>query len=164
MNTLTTSMAMCSAQLEPKLHPNMTEALQALRDELELLQPEALPLFEMFEPWVYATHCRPGVLIDGGQLRHRFLMFPFTRMEELLKHAIASTRVKGGTVAQRTSGLREVAADLRQLLSAFAQRDGRWVGRFVLKTLGLVLAGIALLLAPTFFFDVGTQLRSWISW
>lgn len=164
MNTLTTPMAMCSAQVEPKLHPNMAEALQALRNELDLFQPEALPLFEIFEPWIYATHCRPGIPVDGGQLRHRFLMFPFTRVEELLKHARASTLIAGSTVSQRTAGFREVATDLRQLLSAFVRRDGRWVGRIALKALGYVAAGTVLLLAPTFFFDVGTQIRSWIGW
>lgn len=162
MNTFDTPQASCTAY-QTDLHANMAEALEALRVELGARRPEALPLYELFVPWVYAAHIWPGERVNGRNLRVRFLVFPYQRLEELVNHAKTTTRIKGGTAAQRTAGFREVRGDLRELWDAFMLRDGRMFRRLALKALGIAAVATILILAPIFFFDVGSLLRAWFS-
>jgi hypothetical protein len=60
------------------------------------------------------------------------------------------------------AGLREVKPELRELWAAFWQRDGGWLSRLALKTLAVIFLAFALLLTPTFFLDVGSQIRAWV--
>lgn len=163
MNTIITTLEdPDSADFDPTLHRNMNDALAVLRRQLELFEPEALRLFELFVPWIYSRPLTPGQPVDAAWLRRRFKMFPFTRVDELLAHAQRDLDRLEAPPSERMAGLREVKPDLRELLIAFWQRDGGWLSRLAFKALAVILLGFALLLTPTFFFDVGTQIRGWL--
>jgi len=162
MNTIITLEDPDSADFDPDLHRNMNDALAVLRKQLELFEPEALRLFELFVPWIYSRPLTPGQPVDAAWLRRRFKMFPFLRVDELLGHAQRDLDRVQAPPSERMAGLREVKPELRELWAAFWQRDGGWLSRLALKTLAVIFLAFALLLTPTFFLDVGSQIRAWV--
>lgn len=162
MNTFITIEDPDSADFDLNLHRNMNDALAVLRKQLELFQPEALRLFELFVPWIYSRPLTPGQPVNAAWLRRRFKMFPFLRVDELLAHAQRDLDRMEASPSERMAGLREVKPYLVELLTAFWQRDGGWLSRLAFKAFAGILVGFALLLTPTFFFDVGVQIRGWL--
>jgi hypothetical protein len=139
MNTIITFEGPDSADLDPNVHRNMNDALAQLRKQLELFEPEALRLFELFVPWIYSRPLTPGQPVDAVWLRRRFRMFPFLRLDELLGHAKRDLDRVEAPPSERTAGLREVKADLKELLVAFWQRDGRKLLGPLLRIVGLAV-------------------------
>ncbi len=160
MDTIITLEDPDSADFDPNLHRNMNEALAVLRKQLELFQPEALCLFELFVPWIYSRPLTPGQPVDAVWLRRRFRMFPFLRIDELLGHALRDLDRVEAPPDERMAGLREVKPYLRELLAAFWQRDGGWLKRLALKVLAAIVLGFALLQTPNLVLDVGSQIRT----
>jgi hypothetical protein len=137
MNTFITIEDPDSADFDPNLHRNVNEALAVLRKQLELFQPEALCLFELFVPWIYSRPFTPGQPVDAAWLRRRFKMFPFLRVDELLAHAQRDLDRMEAPPSERMAGLREVKPYLCELAAAFWRRDCR-------KLLGILLMIVAL--------------------
>ena len=133
-----------SAEFDPTLHRNMNEALAVLRKRLELFQPEALCLFELFVPWIYSRPLTPGQPVDGVWLRRRFRMFPFLRLDELLAHAQRDLDRVDASPVDRMAGLREVKPDLSELVAAFWRRDGRKLLVILLTIVALPAIAISL--------------------
>jgi hypothetical protein len=69
-------------------------------------------------------------------------MFPFLRVDELLGHAQRDLDRVEAPPSERMAGLREVKSDLKELLVAFWQRDGR---KLFVPLLGIV--GLAVIAA-----------------
>jgi hypothetical protein len=142
MNTIITLEDPGRADLDPNLHRNMNDALALLHEQLELFEPEALRLFDLFVPWIYSRPLTPGQPVDAAWLRRRFKMFPFLRVDELLGHAQRDLDRVEAPPSERMAGLREVKSDLKELLVAFWQRDGR---KLFVPLLGIV--GLAVIAA-----------------
>jgi hypothetical protein len=142
MNTIITLEDPGRADFDPKLHRNMNDALALLHKQLELFEPEALRLFELFVPWIYSRPLTPGQPVDAVWLRRRFRMFPFLRLDELLGHAQRDLDRVEAPPSERMAGLREVKADLKELLVAFWHRDASKLFRPLLRIVGLAVIAV----------------------